>query len=108
MDWDWVPIGIMLALVGGFYLWSLHLAFSRGLEIGKQTVKPAQLTRAKVQPAQAIGNPSSQPCLVCGLVRHHPDCPENKPKPRAERWKGFSSIRRALENQPEKENTNAS
>lgn len=101
MDWDWLPIAIMLVLVGGFYFWSLRLAFQHGVEMGKQLDRRAPVKTSLTQSiAKAISPRAPADCQECGHIPHHPDCPADKPKPArpARQYVGFSKIKRDLEN----------
>lgn len=102
MDWEWIPLGIMLVLVGSFYVGSMYLAFTQGIEVGKrlQVAPVSRPRRASVAPSTEVANNRTQ-CADCGRFEgHHADCPQAKPKaerPDRRRWMGFSRIKAELE-----------
>ena len=109
MEWEWIPLGIMLVLVGSFYVWSLYLAFKQGMEVGQRMAIAPQVVRqqsysfkvpegTKLPDAKTVSN-RVDICLECGHPNGHaPDCRAAKPKPDRRRWMGFSRIKAELEN----------
>lgn len=57
MDWEWIPLGLMLVLVGSFYVGSLYLAFRYGMELGQRQPVAPRPSRAPIAVSPSIPVP---------------------------------------------------